>query len=1019
MTGRDEQLAALARLQLDWVVDPDDVWSPLTQHVSALHAGQARQVLDRFAQTERTSTPLGVVLEGEKGVGKTHMLRRLREDVQAGGGWFFLVKFLEGGEFWHSVLHGVVAGFHAGGSDQLTRLLHRLCDLAQVEDLSRMKLCGMIPVTRADLDVLVDGLLDAAHEVAVTCEDTIRALALYRARKVAGEAGRSYFAHDGEVDTEQRVAWGLRHGARPPQQILGELFRVLALTGPTLVAVDQLDSLMAQANASGDGSSGLVAQVADGLMELRGQTRRALVVVACLPRTWQLITTRAVSTAADRFTVTQLRGALPSADVAADLVRLRLDSSYAESGFVPPHPTWPVRPEAFRTTAHHTPRRLLRNVAEHVRRCVEAGEPTELSSFGDEAQAPQPHRTGEEQAFTALDAEFDALRATADVTAALTPATEDDVVPRLLAAALKAFVLELGERGRDLSLDPLPGARPALHARLRRTLDEVTDDEQHWAFRAVASTHPNAVLSRLRNARTEAGLREDSDRRRLILLRNTPMSAGKATTRTIEALEALGAIITVLGDDDIRTFAALQTLVEQAPAGLGMWLTKRRPASGTELFGKVFTDLPSTAAPADPAPAAPPADHHAVPLGRTADGRLVTVPLPALRQHTVVFAGSGSGKTVLLRRLVEECALRGVSSIVLDPNSDLARLGDPWPESPPREPGDEERAREYQSTVEVVVWTPRKQQGRPLVLRPLPDFAGVRDNPEELAQAVEAAVAGLLPRVALPSSRAAQGRAVLQQALTHHASTGVGDLDSYLNLLADLPDGVSDLRDARRLAADMSDKLRAATIVDPLFGGSGNPLDPAELLTPEAGHRARISVISMIGLPDDSHRQTFVNQLQLALFSWIRRHPAGDRPLGGLLVMDEAQDFAPSDRFTPCTDSTLKLSAQARKYGLGLVFATQAPKGLHNRIAGNAATQVYGRTLSGVQINAITELARRRGGDVPDIARLTSGQFYAATDGTGIDLIRAPLCLSHHPPSPLTEEEVLDRARRRRSSREG
>jgi hypothetical protein len=27
------------------------------------------------------------------------MLRRLREDVQAGGGWFFLVKFLEGGEF--------------------------------------------------------------------------------------------------------------------------------------------------------------------------------------------------------------------------------------------------------------------------------------------------------------------------------------------------------------------------------------------------------------------------------------------------------------------------------------------------------------------------------------------------------------------------------------------------------------------------------------------------------------------------------------------------------------------------------------------------------------------------------------------------------------------------------------------------------------------------------------------------------------------------------------------------------
>ena len=87
----------------------------------------------------------------------------------------------------------------------------------------------------------------------------------------------------------------------------------------------------------------------------------------------------------------------------------------------------------------------------------------------------------------------------------------------------------------------------------------------------------------------------------------------------------------------------------------------------------------------------------------------------------------------------------------------------------------------------------------------------------------------------------------------------------------------------------------------------------------------------MIGLTSEQQREGFVNQLQMALFSWIKRHPAGDRPLGGLLVMDEAQNFAPSDRHTACTRSTLALSSQARKYGLGLVFATQAPKGLHNQ----------------------------------------------------------------------------------------
>jgi len=90
----------------------------------------------------------------------------------------------------------------------------------------------------------------------------------------------------------------------------------------------------------------------------------------------------------------------------------------------------------------------------------------------------------------------------------------------------------------------------------------------------------------------------------------------------------------------------------------------------------------------------------------------------------------------------------------------------------------------------------------------------------------------------------------------------------------------------------------------------------------------------MIGLPSEEQRQSFINQLQMALFAWIKRNPAGTRALRGLLVMDEAQTLAPSRGFTLCTRSTVALSSQARKYGLGLVLATQAPKGLDNRIPG-------------------------------------------------------------------------------------
>ena len=51
----------------------------------------------------------------------------------AHGGHFFLVKFLEGAEFWHSVLHSVVSGFYAGQGDQLGPTLQALCELAGLQ----------------------------------------------------------------------------------------------------------------------------------------------------------------------------------------------------------------------------------------------------------------------------------------------------------------------------------------------------------------------------------------------------------------------------------------------------------------------------------------------------------------------------------------------------------------------------------------------------------------------------------------------------------------------------------------------------------------------------------------------------------------------------------------------------------------------------------------------------------------------------------------------------------------------
>ncbi|AXX32505.1 hypothetical protein APASM_5140 [Actinosynnema pretiosum subsp. pretiosum] len=255
------------------------------------------------------------------------------------------------------------------------------------------------------------------------------------------------------------------------------------------------------------------------------------------------------------------------------------------------------------------------------------------------------------------------------------------------------------------------------------------------------------------------------------------------------------------------------------------------------------------------------------------------------------------------------------------------------------------------------------------------------------------------------------GRAVLTEALTAFAGRGGRDVADFVAFLHDLPEGASTMRDATRLAPELADGLHAAIITDPLFGGSGHRLDPGELLRPAPGARARVSVISCVGLPTDGQRQAFAHQLQQALFAWVRRNPAGDRPLGGLLVLDEAQTFAPSRGEVVSSASTRLLAAQARKYGLGVVFATQAPKGLHNSVTGNTATQFFGRLNASAQVQTAVELAAARGGRVDDVSRLGAGRFYGATEGTGFTKLRLPMCLSHHPQGALTEGEVLARAR--------
>lgn len=1050
----DEQLRALASVRLTWAPTPDDVWEaqqPL--HVPGLHDAALTAVLDAFTDARNSdgTNPLGVVVQGQAGAGKTHLLGFIRERVQQQGGYFFLLKLLDASSFWRSTLFGMLEdlGRPAPEHDtQLRALLWRLANLAGVSRVQRKAIVGDSPVDRTTLDTFVTRLYAVDPPLMQKYRRTLRALVLYAAGLELREIGESYLLCSDETNPGERTKWGIGPVVSTHQEIARDLSRLLAATGPAVLAIDQIDTLITQMGHSGTDASGRPSgaaafdDVAHGLMSLRETLSRTVPVLSCLPSAWEVIDRSATVTVRDRFRVCAL-SQLPSPDVAHELIRRRLDRAYDTVGFVPPYPTWPIAEPAFADAHDYTPRRLLQLVDRHIRQCLERGSVQEMTTLtaraddrADSAAAPiRP--TGD---FAVLDARFAQLRGAATIDDVSEPAAEDLVVPGLLAVGLDAWVRETGAPGDVYQQEVPPGTKPALHALLRRTLDEETETHVQWAFRAI--TAPNAVAStnRLQKACTAAGFNSGVPGRHLIVLRNSPWPAGAKTQAAVAEFTRAGGRTISFSSEDVRTFAALRTMLDDNPENLDAWLRSRRPAHGTDLLGSVLdggipsgppesevdsavesTTPPGTTATQetaeatrDPGTIGTAPGTASIPLGTTVDtGQQVHVDLEALRKHTAIFAGSGSGKTVLIRRIVEECALQGVSSIILDPNNDLSRLGSPWPDGE-RSWSQEDRAKadEYLEHTEVVVWTPRRQNGRPLAFQPLPDFASVVDDADEFDAAVESAVAALAPRAKVDgkSATADKARAVLKQALEYFGERPHGNLDQFVALLEDLPEDISNLRNATKIAADLAENLKASMANDPLFGGQGAPVDPGTLLTPSPGRRARVSVVNLSGLPSDDQRQGFVNQLQMALFAWIKKNPAGDRPLGALFVMDEAQNFAPSGGFTACTQSTLALASQARKYGLGLVFATQAPKGLNNKIPGNAATQFYGLLNSPAQIQAAQEMARVKGGTVPDIGRLSAGHFYAAIEGAEFRKTRTPLCLTHHPKSPPTEEEVLELA---------
>lgn len=353
--------------------------------------------------------------------------------------------------------------------------------------------------------------------------------------------------------------------------------------------------------------------------------------------------------------------------------------------------------------------------------------------------------------------------------------------------------------------------------------------------------------------------------------------------------------------------------------------------------------------------------------------------------HAVCVGMTGSGKTGLCLALLEEAAIDGIPSLVIDPKGDLGNLlltfpnlepkdfrpwvneddarkkelsiddyavqqAEFWKEGLARWGQDGERIKRLKESAEFAIYTPGSNAGIPVSI--LDTFAAppaaIREDSELLRERINTTVSSLLGLVGIDADPIRSREHILLSQLLFTAWSNGSNLDLGV-LIQQLQTppltrvGVMDLesffpaKDRFDLAISLNNLLAA-----PGFSAwlEGEPLDIQNLLYTGEG-KPRVAIFSIAHL-NDAERMFFVALLLNQILAWTRAQ-SGTTSLRAILYMDEIFGYFPPVANPPSKLPLITLLKQGRAFGLGVLLATQNPADLDYKGLSNTGTWFIGR----------------------------------------------------------------------------
>lgn len=357
-----------------------------------------------------------------------------------------------------------------------------------------------------------------------------------------------------------------------------------------------------------------------------------------------------------------------------------------------------------------------------------------------------------------------------------------------------------------------------------------------------------------------------------------------------------------------------------------------------------------------------------------------------LTTHAVCLGMTGSGKTGLCIDLLEEAALDGIPSIIIDPKGDITNMLLVFPDLQPadflpwiniddarrKEMAPEayaeataknwakgladwgqspERMRRLKESADFVIFTPGSDAGVQLsILQTLaaPELSW-DEHEEPLREKIAGTVSALLELAGVRVESVHSREHVLLSHIFETTWRAGEDLDlAKLILRIQKPPmrkvGVFDVdtyfppAERMKLAMALNNVLAAPSFENWI---EGTPLDIPRIIQAPDG-RPRVAIFYIAHL-SDTERMFFVTLLLQQVQTWMRTL-SGTTSLRCILYFDEVFGyFPPYPADPPSKRPLLTLLKQARAFGLGVVLVTQNPVDLDYKGLANAGTWFIGR----------------------------------------------------------------------------